>query len=113
MARKHYSNESLMKFLTIIGGLVGLAFCIIGLTGMDGNYGFYQGIDSLNYIVRFIIGMVISVLTIYTGIKPDNPIPFHWIVLFILGILLIVFGGGLWACALLIIAALLGIIDEL
>ncbi|MBN1214972.1 MAG: hypothetical protein JXA99_05955 [Candidatus Lokiarchaeota archaeon] len=114
MARKHYSNESLMKFLTIIGGLVGLAFCIIGIAQIEGNYGLYPGVvDQLNYVIVYIVGICISIITIYTGMKPDDPIPFHWLVLFILGILLIVFGGGIWACALLIIAALLGIIDEL
>ena len=113
MARKHYSNESLMKFLTIIGGLVGLATCIIGFTEFNA-YPVYPGvIDSLNYVAVYIIGIIISVITIYTAIRPDDPIPFHWLVLFILGILLIVFGGGIWACALLIIACLLGIIDEL
>jgi len=112
MARKHYSNESIMKFLTIIGGLVGLAFCILGLLD-ESQYHIYAGLEQLRPVIGYIIGIVISVLTIYTGIRPDDPIPFHWLVLFILGILLIVFGGGIWACALLIIASLLGIIDEL
>ena len=82
MARKHYSNESLMKFLTIIGGLVGLAFCIIGIAQIDVNYGVYPGIiEQLEPVIVYIVGICISILTIYTGMKPDDPIPFHWLVL--------------------------------
>jgi hypothetical protein len=63
--------------------------------------------------VNFIIAVVIVVLTFLVGLKPNDPIPFHWIVLLILGILLIVFGAGIWAGVLLIIAFLIGLIEDL
>jgi hypothetical protein len=107
---KKYKNENLMKFLTVIGGLVALAsqiFTIAGIPWIIPHYvGFYD-------IIYAIIGIVFSVITIYTAIKPNNPFPFHWLFLFVLGILLVIFAGGIIACVLLIIAALIGLIEEL
>jgi len=110
MARKHYKNEGIMKFLTVIGGLVALASQIIIIADLDVYFPRYVG---FNTIVYAIIGIVISIITIYTAIKPDNPFPFHWLFLFVLGILLVIFAGGIIACVLLIIAALIGLIEDL
>jgi hypothetical protein len=111
MAKK-YKNYQLMKLLTILGAIVGLITLILGLAGIE-NYGYVNALVALDSIVNFIIGLVIVVLTFLVGLKPDNPIPFHWIVLLILGILLIVFGAGIWAGILLIIAFLIGLIEDL
>jgi hypothetical protein len=109
MAKK-YKNEGLMKFLTVIGGLVALASQIFALLNYSWILGRYVGFYDPVYAI---IGLIISVITIYTAIKPNSPFPFHWLFLFVLGILLIVFAGGIIACALLIIAALIGLIEEL
>jgi hypothetical protein len=111
--RKHYKNEGLMKFLTIIGALVGLAFLILGLLQLDAGYGVIPGIQVLEPILLFIVGLVIVILTFLTAIKPGQPLPFHWLVLFILGILLVIFGAGIWAGVLVIIAGLIGLIEDL
>jgi len=110
MARKHYKNEGIMKFLTVIGGLVALASQIIIIADLDVYFPRYVGFGTLVYAI---IGIVISIITIYTAIKPDNPFPFHWLFLFVLGILLVIFAGGIIACVLLIIAALIGLIEDL
>ncbi len=110
MARKHYKNEGIMKFLTVIGGLVALASQIFAIAGFDWPLGRHVGIYEVVYLI---IGIVVSVITIYTAVNPDNPFPFHWLFLFVLGILLIIFGGGIVACVLLIIAALIGLIEVL
>jgi len=110
MARKHYKNEGIMKFLTVIGGLVALASQIIIIADLDVYFPRYVGFNTLVYAI---IGIVISIITIYTAIKPDNPFPFHWLFLFVLGILLVIFAGGIIACVLLIIAALIGLIEVL
>ena len=109
---KHYKNDGLMKFLTIIGALVGLATLILSLAGV-GNYGLVNPVFALNYIVNFIIGLVVVVLTFLAAFRPNDPIPFHWLVLFILGILLVIFGAGIWAGVLVIIAGLIGLIEDL
>ncbi len=109
---KHYKNEQLMKLLTILGAIVGLVTLILGLANIE-NYAFVDPLGTLDRVVVFIIGLVIVVLTFLVGLKPNNPIPFHWIVLLILGILLIVFGAGIWAGVLLILAFLIGLIEDL
>ncbi|MFX1419701.1 MAG: hypothetical protein ACFE9N_12340 [Promethearchaeota archaeon] len=107
---KKYKNEGIMKFLTVIGGLVALASQIFALLNYAWPLGRYVGFYDPVYAI---IGIIISVITIYTAIKPDSPFPFHWLFLFVLGILLVVFAGGIVACALLIIAALIGLIEVL
>ena len=111
---KKYKNEQLLKFLVISGAVVGLITLILRLIGYE-RYGFpvVDPLVTLDYIIVFIIGLVIVVLTFWVGLKPDNPIPFHWLVFFILGVLLVVFGAGIWACVLLIIAGLIALIEDL
>ena len=105
-----------MKLLTILGGLIGLAYILIDFMRYLGIPipDLYAMVDpnALEPILELIVGIVVVAVTLLAGVRPDDPIPFHWLVLFILGVLLIVFGGGLWACALLIIAGLIGIIDK-
>lgn len=112
MTRKHYKNEQIMKLLTILGGLVGLATLILGIAGLA-NIGFIDPLLGLGIVANFIVGIVVVALTLLVGLKPDAPLPFHWLVLFILAILLVIFGGGIWACVLVIIAALIGLIEDL
>ena len=103
-----------MKVLTILGGIVGLFTVILSLTPYRGyTYAFVNLIFGLNIVINVIVGIVISIITIWAGLKPNNPIPFHWVVLIILAVLLIIFGGGVWACVLVIIAALIGIVEDL
>ena len=109
-----YKHDQIMKFLTILGGLVGLAFIIIDFLRHGGaTIPDYAMIDPnvLDPVLELIVGLVVVAITLLVGIKPDDPIPFHWLVLFILAVLLVIFGGGVWACALLLIAGLIGLID--
>ncbi|TET55681.1 MAG: hypothetical protein E3J52_12950 [Promethearchaeota archaeon] len=101
-----------MKVLVILGALVGLITLILRLAGME-NYGFVNPLVTFDFIIIFIIGLVIVVLTFWVGFKPNDPIPFHWLILIIFAILLIVFGAGIWSCVLVLIAGLIGIIEEL
>jgi hypothetical protein len=110
--KKHYKNEQLMKFLVIIGAIVGLVTLILGLAGIE-NYGYVDAVFALHYVINFIIGLVVVILTFLVALRPNNPIPFHWLVLIILAILLVLFGAGIWACVLVIIAALIGLIEDL
>ena len=110
---KHYKNEQIMKILTVLGALVGLATIILGLVDMP-NYAFVGPFLGATYaILNIIVGIVIVVLTFLVALKPNKPLPFHWIILFILGILLVAFGAGIWACVLVIIAAIIGLIEAL
>jgi len=107
MAKK-YEHNDLMKILTILGGLVGLASAILVIA----NYDLPATISAFDRVVSGIVGIVIAVLTLLCAMRPDDPIPWHWLILFVLAILLIVF-SGLWGGVLVIIAALIGLIDDL
>ena len=106
-----------MKVLTILGGIVGLFTVILSLPLFSAyysyTYGFVGPLTGLDIVINVIVGIVVSIITIWAGLKPNNPIPFHWVMLIILAVLLIVFGAGIWACVLVIIAALIGIVEDL
>ena len=64
---KHYKNRQIMKFLTIIGALVGLATLILGFLKIP-NYGIVDPILGLDIVLNFIIGLVIVALTFLVAI---------------------------------------------
>jgi len=112
---KHYKNEGIMKILTILGALVGLVYIINGFAGLAG-YSFLPiiiDIQLLNIIISLIIGLVVVILTFLVAWKPNKPLPFHWLILLILAILLVLFGAGIFSCVLVLIAAIIGLIDDL
>ena len=114
--KKHYKNEGIMKILTILGAIVGLVYIINGFAGLAG-LGFslptIVNIQLLDIIISLIIGLVIVVLTFLVAWKPNKPLPFHWLILLILAILLVLFGAGIFACVLVLIAAIIGLIEDL
>jgi ABC-type polysaccharide/polyol phosphate export permease len=69
-------------------------------------------IQLLETIINLIIGLVVVILTFLVALKPNRPLPFHWLVLFVLAILLIIFGAEIIACILVVIAAIIGLIEE-
>ena len=54
---KHYKNEGIMKLLTILGGLVGIATMILGLAGIA-DIGFINPLLGLNAVINFIVGII-------------------------------------------------------
>ncbi len=113
---KHYKNEGIMKILTILGALVGLVYIINGFAGLAGvslPIPIIVNIQLIERTITLIIGLVVVVLTFLVAWKPNKPLQFHWLVLLILEILLVIFGAGIWACVLVIIAAIIGLIEEL
>lgn len=111
MAKK-YKNEQLMRFLTIIGAIVGLIYLILGLTAIGDQYQVLPIDVGLNYVLNFIIGLVVAILTLWVGLKPNAPLPFHWLILLILAILLVIFVDVI-AGVLVLIAFLIGLIEDL
>jgi hypothetical protein len=109
---KKYKNQQLMKFLTIIGAVVGLIYLILRLTTIGTQYQVFPIDVGLHFVVNFIIGIVVVILTFWVGLKPNAPLPFHWLVLLILAILLVIF-VDIIAGVLVLIAFLIGLIEEL
>ena len=95
---KKYEHNDIMKILTILGGLLGFVSALLVLL----NYDLPATYSAVDRILSAIVGMIIAALTLLCAMKPDDPIPWHWFVLFVLAILLIVF-SGLWGGVLVII----------
>ncbi|MFX0019885.1 MAG: hypothetical protein ACFFAK_08625 [Promethearchaeota archaeon] len=112
MVKKHYKNEGIMKFLTIIGALIGIVYLILRLTEIGTRYQLFPIDIGLHFVVAIIIGFAVAIITLLAGIKPNNPIPFNWIMLFILAVLMIIFVDIL-AGILVLIAFLIGLIEDL
>ncbi len=111
---KHYKNEQIMKILTVLGALVGLVYIVNGFAGLAG-VSFLPPVISiqlLDAIISLIIGLVVVILTFLVALKPNQPLPFHWLVLLILAILLVIFSAGIYAMILVLIAAIVGLIEE-
>ena len=109
--KKHYKNEGIMKALTVIGGVVGIITIILRPLGQD--IGYINVNLGLNDVLILIVGLVVSIITLITGLKPNNPIPFHWLMLLVLAILLAVFNAGIWAVLCLVIAFLIRLIEDI
>jgi hypothetical protein len=86
MAKKK-KYEGLAKLLVIIGGLVVIIEAIMAMTG-NALVKFDVGTGIVGHVIALILGIV----ALLSGIKPDDPIPFNGIFLLILGIVMIVLG---------------------
>ena len=116
MAKK-YKNQDLLKFLVVLGGIVGLIEAILVIVNFAGAevpiVGRYVILGAaVNVVIIAIVCMVGAVLTLLCGLRPDDPIPFHIIIFLIFAIWLIVC-GALIGGVLVLIAFLIGLIEEL
>ncbi len=105
MAKKDYKNSKLISFICIIGGLVGVVFAILRIINLD-----------LENILYGFLGLVFSIVVIIQCLKPDDPIPYHWLLFIIFGILIAIFAGlsgGLVAGIIITIGGLVALIDVL
>jgi len=102
-----------MLLLTILGAVVGLIYLILRLTTIGTAYQVYPTpLVGLQWVVDWIIGLVVVILTFLVGLRPNEPIPFHWVILLIFAILLIIF-VDIIAGVLVLIAFLIGLIEDI
>lgn len=113
---KKYKHYDIIKFLVIVGGIVGLLEAINIIISFYGTglpiLGEYYFIRTFDPLITAIVCIVGAVLTLICGLRPDDPIPFHWLIFLIFAIWLIVF-GALLGGVLCLIAFLIGLIDDL
>ena len=80
-----------MKLFTISSGFLGLMYCIWGILNLHFTYNSFTNllneITSNGYLV-FILGMFIAALTLLVAFKPNDPLPWHWLLLLMFSILL-------------------------
>ena len=94
--------RKLMRFLTILGGTFGFLNIFLRLYNIENVNIWIQDIG-LGSVIFINCGLVIAGFTIITALKPDNPIPWHWITLITLAALTTVFIHFLPAILILIV----------
>ena len=94
--------RKLMRFLTILGGTFGFLNVFLRLYNIENVNIWIQDIG-LGSVIFINCGLVIAGFTIITALKPDNPIPWHWITLITLAALTTVFIHFLPALLILIV----------
>ena len=72
----------------------------------------FNQLSQINGFLGYVLGMFLASLTLLVALKPNDPLPWHWLVLLLLGILLITFSfllGGIAVFA----AAIIGLFDAI
>ena len=103
--------RKLIRLMTIFGGVIGFLYVFLRLYNVEDVSQWIQdkGIVSVIFIN---CGLLIAGFTIITALKPDNPIPWHWITLMTLAALTTIFIHVLPAI-LIFIASILELAKEL
>ncbi|MBY8981938.1 MAG: hypothetical protein KGD57_03255 [Candidatus Lokiarchaeota archaeon] len=97
-------TEKIIYVLALVGSIIAIFEAAIGLARID-----ISNLDSS--FVFHIVAIIIALLALLSIVKPDDPIPYNWIVLFIFSILLIIFrsfAGGI----IMLVASILGLLIE-
>ena len=103
--------RKVMRLLTIFGGLIGFLYVFLRLCNIENVNEWIQDIGFGN-VIFINCGLVVAGFTIITALKPDNPIPWHWMTLMILAALTTIF-IHLLPAILIIIAGAIELVKEL
>ena len=103
--------RKIMRLLTVLGGALGVFIVFLKLYDIENVevWILNLGIGSLIFIN---CGFLVSGFTIATALKPDNPIPWHWVTLVVLAALNLIFVNFIPAI-LILISGVLELVKEL
>lgn len=108
---KYYKHNKIIKFCTVLGALLGFLYCFFTLLNTN-SFTIWPISFSINGVNGIIIGMIAATLTFLVTMKPDDPLPWHWLTLIVFGVLLFIFCNILPGI-LVFIGAIIGIIDDI
>ena len=105
-----------MKILTGLSGVLGLYFCFMEIYNIrftyDNVFTLFEQIFRWNSFFRYVLGMFIASLILLVTLKPNDPLPWNWVLLLTFSIFLIFICNiwiGLWG----LIAGGIGLLDYL
>lgn len=103
--------RKIVRFLTILGGAVGVIYIFLKLYEIENVevWLLNLGIGNLIFIN---CGFLVAGFTILTALKPNNPIPWHWLTLVTLAALTLIFINILPA-VLILVSGILELVKEL
>ena len=108
---KYYKHDKIIKVLIIIGSFAGFVFCLYEISQTT-QINSWSEIFGFNSFVRNLSGMILTALSLLVAFKPDDPIPWHWLLLLPLGIL-ITFLSFMMGGILVIIGSVIALIDDI
>ena len=103
--------RKIMRLLTIFGGIIGFLYVFLRLYKIGNVNKWFQEIG-LGNVIFINCGLVIAGFTIITALKPNNPIPWHWMTLVTLAAFNLIFVDFLPA-TLVLISGILELVKEL
>jgi hypothetical protein len=109
--KKSEIYRKIVRFLTILGGAVGLVYVFLKLYGIENVEVWILNLG-LGNLIFINCGFLVAGFTIMTALKPDNPIPWHWITLVTLAALTLIFINILPA-VLILASGILELVKEL
>jgi hypothetical protein len=100
-----------VRFLAILGGAIGVFEIFLRLYSIENveMWILNLGVGNLIFIN---CGFLVAGFTIITALKPDNPIPWHWITLVTLAAFTLIFVNILPA-VLILVSGILELVKEL
>jgi len=103
--------RKIVRFLTILGGAVGVIYIFLKLYEIENVevWLLNLGIGNLIFIN---CGFLVAGFTIMTALKPNKPIPWHWLTLVTLAALTLIFVNILPA-VLILVSGILELVKEL
>jgi len=108
---KYYKHNKIIKILTIFGSFLGLIYCILQITNTTYTIS-WEGISGWGRLLWCFIGMNVTVLTLLVAFKPDDPLPWHWLLLLIFAALTSVF-SFIWGGILILGGGVIALIDDI
>ncbi len=108
---KYYKHNKIIKVLIIIGSFAGFIFCLyeISRTTQINSWTEFIGFNSF---LRNLLGMIIAALSLIVAFKPDDPLPWNWLFLLPIGIL-IAYLSYILGGVLVIIGSVIALIDAI
>ena len=108
---KYYKHNRLIKLLVIPGALAGLMYCLFQISRTT-QINSWSEIFGFGRFVRNLLGTLISAVILWTALKPDDPLPYHWLLLLPFSILLTIF-SWIGAGIITIIGSVVALIDAI
>ncbi len=98
---KNRNYQYLVRFLTLIGGIGGFFFSFTNLYHIIDVIELIN-IEGFTYIIINCIGMIFAEIVMLFSIRPNKPIPIHFVLIGIMGFLIMIF-SYFWCGFLLLI----------
>jgi len=103
--------RKIVRFLTVLGGAIGIFIVFLKLYEIE-NVDVWLLNLGVGNLIFINCGFLVAGFTIVTALKPNNPIPWHWITLVTLAALTLIFINVLPA-VLILVSGVIELVKEL